>query len=290
MKKLITILFICLFFVNPISIFAQEEAETEKDMRPVRFHWATNVLIDHQTVNNLPQGTFQYMIYHRFGKMDNGVSDFWGIYAPSNISMGVHYGITNKLSVGISAEKNNKLQSLSWKYNIIQQTRGGSIPVDVAYTGNISVDTRIEEVFGQNYDFTNRLSYHHSLIVARKINDDISIQAALDYTHFNTVAKLTRHDILAWHVGGRYRFYNENSIVFEYTSPMDINLNGYSNIDGFQAIAKPGLSFGWEWGTSTHAFQLFASNYEHIVAQKNIAFNNNEIGDLLLGFNITVRF
>ncbi len=269
--------------------FAQEENE-EKDMRPVRFDWATTILIDHQTVKNLPQGTWQYMIYHRFGKMDKGISDFWGIYAPSNISMGIHYGITNKLSVGISSEKNNKLQSLNWKYNIINQTRGGTIPVSVAYVGNMSVDTRPDEVFGQNYELTNRFSYNHSLIVARKFNDRLSLQAAVDYTHFNSVEELTRHDVIAWHLGGRYRFIGENSIVFEYTSPMDVNLNGYSNIDEFNPLAEPGLSFGWEWGTSTHAFQFFASTYEHIVAQKNIAFNKNEIGDFLLGFNITVRF
>ena len=51
----------------------------------------------------------------------------------------------------------------------------------------------------------------------------------------------------------------------------------------------PGISVGLEFATSAHAFQLFATNYNGLVSQKNIMFNGNDFlnGDILIGFNIT---
>lgn len=55
---------------------------------------------------------------------------------------------------------------------------------------------------------------------------------------------------------------------------------------------KPNLSLGWEIGTATHCFQVFAANYNQIINQRNLVFNTNDFkkGEYLFGFNITVRF
>ncbi len=55
---------------------------------------------------------------------------------------------------------------------------------------------------------------------------------------------------------------------------------------------KPNYAFGLEFGTGTHAFQVFAAQYKNIISQKNIGYNLNDLteGDFLIGFNITVRF
>ena len=51
----------------------------------------------------------------------------------------------------------------------------------------------------------------------------------------------------------------------------------------------PGISLGFEFGTSGHAFQVFISNQWGIVNQENYVWNKNDFfnGDILLGFNIT---
>jgi len=51
---------------------------------------------------------------------------------------------------------------------------------------------------------------------------------------------------------------------------------------------NPGLSLGFEFGTSGHAFQLFITNYAGIVNQENYMYNQNDFfnGDILIGFNI----
>jgi hypothetical protein len=52
---------------------------------------------------------------------------------------------------------------------------------------------------------------------------------------------------------------------------------------------EDGLSVGVEFRTSSHAFQIFLSNYNGIVPQKNVMFNQNNFfdGDILIGFTIT---
>jgi len=55
--------------------------------------------------------------------------------------------------------------------------------------------------------------------------------------------------------------------------------------------SKANMSFGFELGTGTHAFQVFITTFDNIVYQKNYLYNRNDFlnNDLLLGFNILVR-
>lgn len=286
MKKISILLLAALL---SLSGFAQD---AEKDNRPVKLPWVNTVLIDAPTTKNIPQGGLEFMIYHRFGKMDKGITDLYGLYAPSNIKLSVGYGITNSLQVGFATEKNNKLQEFSLKYGILRQTNSNSIPVDVSYYGNFVIDARDTASFGQNYAFKSRLSFFNSIIVSRKFTNWLTVQVAGNYHHFNQVDSLTRHDMLSVHLGGRVKFYEGHALVFEYNQPLDINVNGYHNYDSFNEISKPGYSIGYEKGTGTHAFEVFLANYENLVSQKNIHFNQNDFfaGEFVVGFNITIRF
>ena len=55
---------------------------------------------------------------------------------------------------------------------------------------------------------------------------------------------------------------------------------------------KPLFSIGAEFATSAHEFQIFLSNNNGIVSQKNYMYNQNDFfnGDFLIGFNITRRY
>jgi len=55
---------------------------------------------------------------------------------------------------------------------------------------------------------------------------------------------------------------------------------------------EPGAAIGFEIATATHAFQLFAGNYQHLVAQKNYVMNTNKFDTdgVVIGFNVNVRF
>jgi hypothetical protein len=228
--------------------------------------------------------TFEIMIHHRFGII-NEVSDLYGIYAPSNIRLGVNYGITNRIMVGFGTEKNNKLQELHLKYAILQQKDHG-MPISLSYYGSVNLDAGPIEAYGQDPKFTYRLSYFNQLIAARKLTDKISFQVSGAYAHFNAVDSVRQNDVACVSYGAKYNFWNNMSILAEFDSPFT-----FKTIKYYQTRNYPNLGLGLEINTSTHNFQIFAANYSNIMNAKNVVFNKNDLtmGDFLLGFNITIR-
>jgi len=269
-------------FVITIGGFAQDDS----GKKPVRDPWASALLIDNQTTLIPSAGSMELIIHHRFGQIKN-FSDLLGIYAPSNIKLGLNYSVNKWLMIGLGTEKNNKLQELQWKAKILSQNRSGSVPVDVVYYGNVGLDARSDEVFGVNYSFTNRFSYFNQIIVSRKFTPSFSFQVAPSYMHFNAVEEDMHNDYFGIHAGGRYKVYNEIALVVEYDQGFPLG-----TLANDEELPKPNFAFGVEFGTSTHCFQIVAASYDKIINQKSYAYNKNDFfdGKIFLGFNITVRF
>ena len=210
-----------------------------------------------------------------------------GIYGASNIRLGLNYSIIDKLSLGFGTTKNNKLQDFNLKWAILTQSRSGHIPISITYYGNMAIDARAKDNFRNG---TDRLSYFHQIIVARKIVKAFSLQVAPSLSHFNAVAGywnesgekegLMKNDHIAIAVSGQWNFTAQSSLIFNYDQPL--TKHPTNNPD-------PNLSIGVELATSAHAFQLFFTNYNAIVPQYNNVFNSNDYrdGDFLIGFNIT---
>ena len=268
--------------------FGQEETAAPEE-KPVRSPYEAVMLVDFPTTKTPSKGSFEYYIHHRFGVMENGLSDIFGFYAPANIRIGFNYGVTSRLSLGFGTEKNHKMQEFNAAYRLLDQTRSGKIPVGVMLYGNAVIDARNASVFGENYKSSNRFSYFSEAIVSRKFTNSLTLHTAISFSHFNSVDSLLEHDKIAWHIGGRVKVWSDNSLTFEYTLPLAPG--NFAEHVVLTNEPKAGLSLGLELGTSTHAFQIFVSNYQGIIPQQNIMFNQNDFfdGDILLGFNITVR-
>ncbi|NOZ47588.1 MAG: hypothetical protein GXO79_12525 [Chlorobi bacterium] len=245
------------------------------------------MIIENQTIIAPKKGNLQFTIHHRMGKMNNGISDLFGIYAASNIRLGLNYGITDKLMVGFGTEKSNKMQEFMWKYAILQQTKSGSMPVSISYFGNFVINANEKMTFGKDYAFSDRLSYFNEVIIARKFNKKLSAQITAGFAHINAVDSVWQNQKANISFGGRYRVYNDISILAEYGLPVTV-----SDLESYQNEVEPNYAFGMEIATGTHTFQIFATTYNNIIAQKNIIYNMNELNSkgLSIGFNITVRF
>lgn len=290
MKKRIT--FLVNFVITSIIAFsflvntASAQGEEKVVKRPVTNTFESGMLIENPTIQNPRKGAFQLIINHRFGTMQNKWEDIWGIYAPSNIYMGLNYGVLDKLSVGFATEKNNKLQEFHLKWNILEQHRSNGNPVSIAYYGNVSIDARKKEFFGQEHDFIKRLSYFNQILIARKFSDRLSLQFAPSYLHFNSVDTIYKHDVLGLAFGGKFNLWNMNSFILDYSYPIPLK-----EFDVSDNEPKPNLAFGLEFITGTHVFQVFVTSFDQLVSQKNYLYNQNEFNKegLLFGFNILVR-
>ena len=212
MKKILLIipgLLICFL------TFSQKE-EVKKEYEYPAFE--TSILIDNQTVVTPFKGTYEFEIHHRFGKMSNGITDLYGVYAPSNIRMGFNYGLSKKIMLGIGTTKDYKLQDLQWKYLLLQQTKSGGMPVSVSYFGNVVIDARGNDAFGpeEDYTFTHRFSYFTQLIVARRFNHKYSLQVAPSFIYYNAIEEGRENANFGIHAGGRAKVIGEMSVIAEY--------------------------------------------------------------------------
>jgi len=289
MKRLIIFIFL---FISAFSGFAQEE---ETEVTPIRNDWGSTQLIDNQTTFNPDAKKLELIIQHRFGEFENGLTDLFGIYAPSNIRMGFNYGITDDIMVAVGTEKNNKMQDIQVKWTPLRQTNTNSIPVTVSAFGIMGIDARAEDVFGTEYAFTNRLSYFGQVIVSKNFNERISVMLAPSFSHFNVVDSLYDHDRIGLTFGTRVKIVGKLFATLEYDHPFYFDsMKEFIRTDeqNDKINSKPNLAFGIEKNSRTHSFQIFLATCDKITPQKNFHYNLKDIaeGDFILGFNICVKF
>ena len=279
MKNYIKILLILLFL--PFVTVAQDQDSTKVKEKVERSAFDSATLIDNPTNVLFNKNTLEIQMSHRFGLINGGTQDLAGFWAPSNIRIGASYAILDRLTIGFGTTKFDLLQDFNWKAAILRQTRSNSMPVSVSYYGNFTVDARKDNEF---YNIQDRYSFFNQIIIAKRFSPEVSLQLAPSISHYNKVTSTMRaNDLIAIAFGGRFKVSPQTALIVDYTQPVTT----YSQDD-----PKPGLSVGMEFSTSGHSFQLFATNYNGIVPQKNIMFNTNDFfkGDFLIGFNITRNY
>lgn len=279
-------------------LLAQDSTMAEVTEAPVKVKPAKNTfqsvwISDNQTVLVPVKGTMEMDIMHRFGTWNKGYQDFWGFFAPGNIRIGISYVPVNKLNIGIGFTKTTAavipkatISSVSgplWdgnlKYSIITQTKG-KYPVSVSYYVNAAYNTTKDA----NHDIyrysSDRLSYFHQILIARKVTNKLSVQVAPSLSHHNVVngyfTKLNdstlkinpsmKFDHFAVALSARYKLTNVTSIMINYDQPITKHATNNPN---------PSLSFGVEFNTSSHSFQLFFTNFYYLNPAINNMYNSN---------------
>ena len=181
----------------------------------------------------------------------------------------------------------------------------GRWPVSVTYYGNMAWDTRKDEEGSLFRYYTDRFSYFNQIIIARKVTDKLSVQIAPSHSHQNwvygyykpvdsttkVIAKEMNHNHFAVALAARYKLTEVTSVMFNYDQPITQHDTNNPN---------PNISFGLEFNTSNHSFQVFMTNYFYLNQQRNNLFNHNSPfaytnirdekikgGKFLIGFNIT---
>lgn len=286
-------IFLLLSCCVPLLSIAQEtESDTVKVVdKPERAAFESSFIIDNPTDVVNVKNTLEAVINHRMGLVDEGENDLLGIYGQANIRIGLTFTPHERVQVGFGTEKVNKYQDFNWKVAVLRQTRSDKIPVNISYYGNFVIDARKKENFALDQ---HRYSYFHQLIISRRFNPNLSLQLAPSISHFNVVPVGMENDVIALSLGGRYKIgTSQTAILFDYSQPFTDftedpdNLNPVAGLDAINP--KAGFSIGVEFRTSSHAFQIYASNLKGIVSQDNYFYNTNDFfdGDILFGFTIT---
>ena len=262
-------------------------------LKPIKNTFESNWIMGSPTVQVPQKGNFEFNLEHRFGTMANGYSDCYGLFNVANVRIGASYVPINNVYVGFGFSGINLLWDGDIKIALLRQSKVGGWPVSITYYGNIAVDTRKESV-GNFANGADRLSYFHSIMIARKFNDHFSLQASFNLAYFNNVAGkfdstnaiISQMNNANYSIGfiGRYKINPTLGIIGVYDQPLTQN---YTN------NPHPNLGIGLEMGTSGHNFQLFFGNYQYIIPQYDATYNQNDyhsIGQWCFGFNLARRW
>ncbi|HNA00695.1 MAG TPA: DUF5777 family beta-barrel protein [Ferruginibacter sp.] len=241
-------------------------------------------LINGHTVENVAAGVLDVKISHRFGKLNSGGYELFGLDNAS-MRMGLDYGITRYLMVGIGRSTFEKTYDAFFKLKLFRQSNGRrKMPFTISYVPTIALKTlKYEDPDRKNY-YTSRLYFSHQLLIGRKFSEGTSLQLMPTYIHRNLVKYAAEsNDLFAIGIGGRQKITKRVSINAEYYYQLPgYRLNGTSN----------SLSLGFDIETGGHVFQLHFTNSRGMNERTFISETTGlwEKGDIYFGFNISRVF
>jgi hypothetical protein len=273
-----------LFGQDDLLDMLDKEPATEINYTTATFK-STRVLNGH-SVERMPAGQLDVRISHRFGRVNSGAYEFFGL-DQSNVHFGLEYGITDWLMIGLGRGTYEKTYDGFTKLTLLRQSAGAKVmPVSVSWVSSIAVNSlRWTDTTRTNY-FSSRLSYSHQLLIARKFSPSFSFQLAPTFVHRNMVAtEVDPNDIYALGAGGRLKLTKRISLNAEYyyiINPKDFMSS---------KIYNP-LSVGFDIETGGHVFQLIFTNSRAMIEKGFIGETSGSWlkGDIHFGFNISRVF
>ncbi len=290
MKKLLT-----LFCLISTQVFSQDDLmkmldDENKDQKT--FTTATfkaTRLINGQTVETVGKNQLNFWISHRFGAINSGfIDNFFGL-DEARIRLGLEYGITDQLTIGIGRSSQEKMYDFYGKYKLLRQSN--AIPVTLTLYGSNALSTAgtgsvLESgTVMKYYDNIERMTYTGQILLARKFSERFSLQIMPTVLHFNRAETIdTPNNMVALGVGGRMKLSKRISISGEYYYA-DFNRPANSNYHN-------SLALGFDIETGGHVFQLHFTNSRGMIERQFIAQTTKQWSDggIFYGFNIARSF
>ena len=247
----------------------------------------TTRLVNQHTLETLGRRTLDFRISHRFGPVNSGSYDAWGIDGAANIRLGLEYSPNGRFMFGIGRSSFEKVVDGFLKYRLIRQTDDDKTPFSLTLFAG-AYYTALKNVFIQNIDkfehTSSRFSYCYEAMIGRKFSRKFSLQIAPWFVHYNLVDRLEeKNDVYGLSALTRFKFSNRSAITAEY----GMALNDYSPQEYFNTF-----SIGYELETGGHVFQIHFTNSFGIVENQFFPHTDTEWNDMgvRLGFNISRVF
>jgi opacity protein-like surface antigen len=241
-------------------------------------------IVNTQTVEGPAKGAMIFLIQHRFGTLNSGSYNFFGL-DNATLRLGLDYGICDRLTVGVGRSSYLKTYDGYVKYKLLRQTEGSqAVPLTMSILGAINYYTL--NLPGESYvNDMYRTSYITQLLIARKFNRNLSLQIAPTWLHYNlTPTSKDNNDVFGLGMGGRMKITRRMSIdaEYDYLPSGQIVSNKVSN----------SFSLGWDIETGGHVFQLVFSNSQSLAESQYFGQTTGKWsnGDIYFGFNLSRTF
>tara|TARA_B110000467_G_scaffold86595_1_gene78223 strand:+ start:266 stop:1126 length:861 start_codon:yes stop_codon:yes gene_type:complete len=239
-------------------------------------------VVNSESVEMPDNGVLQFMIQHRFGTLNSGFYNFYGL-DNSQVRMSLAYGINDRLSIGIGRSSSLKAIDSNLKYQLFRQSKGNkTFPLTICLNSSIVFKQYFKST-SENSIFllSDQFSYSHQLLIARKINRKFSIQLSPTLVHYNLLSiDQFNNDLYSIGYGLRYKLSNRISV----------NLESFSQFNSQNKINP--ISIGFDVETGGHVFQFHLSNSAFMINRAFIheTYDLWSEGSIYFGFNISRVF
>ena len=260
------------------SIQAKENLVTPKPKRVFSTFGGTH-LINGQSIETINKKTMAFIISHRFGRVNGGWREFFGLDAAS-IRFGFEYGILDNLTIGVGRSTYNKTFDGYVKYRFLTQGEK-KMPLSLCFYTNMAINSSKFVNQSQNNYFSSRLSYVFQLLIARKFNDWFSLQLMPTVVHKNLVpTEQDKNTLFVMGAGFKVKLSKRMSFLGEY----------YLRVkDNKAAGYQDAFAIGLDVVTGGHVFQFQVTNAQAMYDAGFMRETTGKFwkGDIHFGFNIS---
>jgi len=268
MKRFSVLITILLFYM---ICYSQEEQIIKNNFQGTR-------LVNGHSANLAEKGELQLLIQHRFGNINGGFYEFFGLDQAS-MRLGFEYGFGKNFNLGFGRSTYLKTYDLFAKIRLIQQTTSFPLTAVVTTGGSFPI---IKDYFPESHDsFSDKFSGNVQLHLASTIKK-FSFQVSPGYMRTGFLpAENENISMFTMALGGSFSITKKLSTNVEYLVPFNSEVPGNNP-----------LSIGVDLDTGGHLFQIVLSNNQRMFDQ---AIYTNTGGDwmegsLFLGFNLIREF
>lgn len=286
-----------ILFAFPLLMNAQDDLLSEIDTTAtdvtVESAFKSLKIVNLESTKLAAKGDFYFIVAHRFGFIDKGFDDFFGL-DNANTQLKFLYGVNDWLTLHTGRSGFQETYDLAAKYRLYAQKENG-FPVTIVGFNSVAINSELKEEDYPNLKFENRLSYVAQVLISRKFSDKLSLEIAPSVFHENTLRDILDENnavILpnpqdntqfAVGLGGRYKLTSRWSVNVDYAA----HLNRAS-----QSNYKNPLSIGVDLETGGHVFQMHFTNAQamHETGYLGQTVGDWSKGEIAFGFNLVRVF
>jgi hypothetical protein len=290
MKKNLFHLSFGIFLVLNFPVFAQEEdllkmvGNDNPNREIVRNAFKSSRVINAHSMEFLRSGTMDLRILHRFGELDQGYKNFFGLDQAS-MRLGFDFGVMDNLMLGFGRSTYKKELDGFIKYAPVRQSTGPwHSPVTFALVAGITMNGMEWSDPSRVNFFSSRLGYYFQAIIGRKFSERFTLQISPTMVHRNLVPLETDpNNVYAVGVGGRMKLSKRIAFTWDYSHLV----KGMPDTGYYHP-----LSLGFDIETGGHVFQLHFSNSTGMNERAFITETTNQWGkgEVRFGFNLSRVF
>ena len=246
-------------------------------------------LINQHTLEVPGRRTLDFRISHRFGPLNSGWYDFFGLDGGASIRIGLEYSPDGRFCFGVGRTSYEKMLDGFLKYRLLRQRESGGSPLSVTlFTSAFATMQRDVNKEANGFDkyepYSNRLSFVHQVIIGRKFSDRFSFQVAPTMVHYNLAEHISdKNDVYILTAATRFKITKRLALTLEY---------GWRPIGYTRQNYYDSLGVGIDIETGGHVFQLFATNSLGLVENQFLAHTTDRWSNMGIrfGFNVSRVF